>query len=129
MGIMEFNTDLFRRHTIKRWIGHLKTLLGELLANPDLPLGELELLDQQERELLLVKWNDSQGLPEAEQGEGIACVHQLFEKMAQSQPANIALAFKDREMSYQELDQRSNQLAHYLQKTGRRTRPFGWRLS
>ena len=42
------------------------------------------------------------------------CIHQLFEAQAKQSPEAIAVVCGDEQLSYEELDQRSNQLAHYL---------------
>jgi len=46
------------------------------------------------------------------------CVHQLLEDQAHRSPASIAIEFQGRSLSYEELDARSNQLAHFLRKRG-----------
>ena len=46
------------------------------------------------------------------------CIHQLFEEQALRTPDSVAVVFEDQQLSYRELNQRANQLAHYLQKRG-----------
>jgi non-ribosomal peptide synthetase component F len=62
---------------------------------------------------LLVEWNNTQvDYPQDK------CIHQLFESMAEQTPDAIALVFGDKQLSYKELNLRSNKHAHYLKKLG-----------
>ena len=61
---------------------------------------------------LLAEWNQTQAhFPDA-------CVHELFERQAASTPTAAALVFGDQRLSYQELNERANQVAHYLRRRG-----------
>ncbi|HEY7350647.1 MAG TPA: amino acid adenylation domain-containing protein [Ktedonobacterales bacterium] len=113
VGSLEYNIDLFEAATIERMAGHFQTLLQDIAANPDQPLSRLPLLTEAERSQLLVAWNATQAAyPENE------CVHQLFEAQAQRTPEGVALVYEKEQLTYQALNQRANQLAHYLQKLG-----------
>ncbi|MEH2161477.1 MAG: amino acid adenylation domain-containing protein [Nostoc sp.] len=59
---------------------------------------------------LLLEWNENP----ANYVSNI-CIHQLFEYQVEKTPEQIAVIFEDKQVSYQELNQRANQLAHYLQ--------------
>ena len=93
--------------------GQLTALLNSMAANPGQPVAGLELLSQEEKNQVLVEWNDTGADYDRE-----ACVHQLFEQQAQRKPEATALVFEDRELSYGELNQRANQLAGYLVELG-----------
>lgn len=119
---LEYNTDLFDRSTIERMAGHFRTLVESILADPRMPIGELPILTPSEKAYILGEWSQTAG--EYPQGR---LVHQLFEEMAQRQPQEIALVFQGsaagidesiRQMSYAELNQRANLLAHFLIKQG-----------
>jgi amino acid adenylation domain-containing protein len=112
-GQVTYSTDLFDRSTINRLLGHYQTLLAGIIANPDQRLADLPLLSVTERQQLLVEWNrTSKDYPAVE------CLHQLFAAQASRTPAATAVVFADQQLTYQALNQRSNQLAHYLQKLG-----------
>ncbi|HCI81297.1 MAG TPA: hypothetical protein DHW02_16585 [Ktedonobacter sp.] len=65
------------------------------------------------RQQLLVEWNDTAvTYPEDK------CIHHLFEEQVQRTPDAVALVYEDRQLTYQQLNQRANQLAHYLQRLG-----------
>ena len=112
-GFFEYNSDLFDAATIDRMIGHFKTLLGGIVRSPEQPISELPLLGDRERQQLLVDWNDT-----ADNTISPLCIHELFEKQVAQVPDAIALEFTDgqsaQSLTYQELDQRANQLAGYL---------------
>jgi len=46
------------------------------------------------------------------------CIHELFAAQAERTPDAVALVFGEAEMTYQEVDRRANQLAHYLLNQG-----------
>jgi amino acid adenylation domain-containing protein len=66
-----------------------------------------------ERQKLLFEWNNTYKDYASNQ-----CIHQLFELQASLTPEALAVVYKDEQLTYQELNRRSNQLAHYLQKLG-----------
>jgi amino acid adenylation domain-containing protein len=108
----EYNTDLFNPSTIEQLARHFETLLAGVVANPDHRLGDLPLLDEAERRQLLVEWNDTNvEYP-------FRCIHELFAEQAAATPQAVAVIFQDEQITFAELDQRGNQLAHFLQKRG-----------
>ncbi|MBN4004178.1 amino acid adenylation domain-containing protein [Nostoc sp. LPT] len=109
----EYNTDLFDEATIARMLGHFQTMLASIVANPEQRISELPLLTPAERQQLLVEWNNTQtDYPRQ------ACIHQLFESQVESTPNAVALVFAGQELTYQQLNEQANQLAHYLQSLG-----------
>ncbi|MHC5599837.1 MAG: amino acid adenylation domain-containing protein, partial [Nostoc sp.] len=108
----DYNTELFDSQTIQRWMGHFRILLAGIVANLRQRLSELPLLTAAEQQLL-VQWNDTE--VEYPQHQ---CIHQLFEAQVERSPDAIAVVFEDQQLTYEELNQRANQLAHYLQQLG-----------
>ncbi|MBN3878011.1 amino acid adenylation domain-containing protein [Nostoc sp. JL23] len=112
-GVMVYNTDLFDRATISRMVEHFKTLLSAIVANPEERIANLPLLSEAELHQVLVKWNNTQvDYPQYK------CIHQLFEEKVQQYPDSIAVNFANEQLTYQDLNTRSNKLAHHLQKIG-----------
>ncbi|MDP8964820.1 MAG: amino acid adenylation domain-containing protein, partial [Cyanobacteriota bacterium] len=112
-GFVVYSTDLFDAATITRMLGHFQTLLEGIVANPEERLAGLPILSEAERHKLLVEWNNTQiDYPKNQ------CIHQLFEAQVEQTPDAIALVFEDQQVTYRELNTRSNKLAHYLQKQG-----------
>lgn len=107
---IEYRTSLFRPDTIERMAGHLVTLLQAAASDPDQPVGRMPLMGAAELHKILVEWNATGvdfGPP--------TCLHRLFQAQAARTPDNIALIFRDRQLTYHELDQQSDRLAAYLQ--------------
>ncbi|CAM1366010.1 non-ribosomal peptide synthase/polyketide synthase [Tenacibaculum xiamenense] len=102
-------TDLFKEETIARMLENYKTLLKSIVVNMEQPIGDLPILSQQEETQLLDIFNDT-----ATEYPLDKTVVDIFNKQTQETPEAIAAVFEGDELSYEELDQRSNQLAHYL---------------
>ncbi len=107
-GVLEYATSLFDRSTAERMAGHFLTLLDQVAARPQTPLGALDLLGEQERRQLLDGWNDTAWEPDER------TVLERFEEQARTHPDRTALAFGERTVSYGELDTAANRLAQQL---------------
>jgi amino acid adenylation domain-containing protein len=112
-GTLEFNRSLFQRSSIERFAAHLVQVLGEALEDTGRKISELQLLTEAERRQLLVEWNETEA-----DYQGDLCVHEMFEAQVERTPDATALLFEGQQMTYRELDQRANQLAHHLRKSG-----------
>ncbi|NEP72548.1 non-ribosomal peptide synthetase [Okeania sp. SIO2G5] len=109
----DYNADLFDSETIERMAQHFQILLTGIVANPDSPISELPILTEAERNQLLLEWNDT--VVEYPQDK---CIHQLFEEQVQKTPDAVAVVFEKQQLTYQQLNAKANQLAHYLQSLG-----------
>jgi amino acid adenylation domain-containing protein len=110
----EYNADLFEAETIARMVGHYTQLLGSIVANEEKRIAELELLTAGEREQLRV-WSAGAGAGEWRRERW---VHQLFEEQVVQRGAAVAVQDRAAALSYEELNERANQLAHYLKAAG-----------
>nr|WP_322692483.1 non-ribosomal peptide synthetase/type I polyketide synthase [Nostoc sp. DedSLP03] len=108
-----YNTELFNAATIDRWLKHFQTLLGKIVAHPEQRVYELPLLTESEQHQLLVEWNNTQTKYPKEK-----CIHQLFEEQVAKTPNAVAVVFEQQQLTYQQLNERANQLAHHLQSLG-----------
>ncbi|MFN2529809.1 MAG: amino acid adenylation domain-containing protein [Pyrinomonadaceae bacterium] len=109
----EYNTDLFEESTIARMLSHFETLLEGIVRDPDRHISQLPVLTPGERNQLLTDGNATRtDYPREE------CIQQVFEQQVKQTPNSIAAVFKDRQLSYVELDRRANQLAHRLRRLG-----------
>ena len=115
-GVLEYNTDLFEAATVERMAGHFRRLLEGVVEDPDRRLAELPLLTEVEREQLLGEW--SQGPAHDVAASVGASVEALFAGEAARQPEAVALVYGDRNLTYGELERRSNQLARHLRSLG-----------
>jgi amino acid adenylation domain-containing protein len=109
----EYSTDVIEQATVARMLGHFQTLLEGIVADPGQRLSDLPLMGLAERHRLLVEWNDT-----AANYPRDRCIHELFEAQAEQTPAAVALACRDRAVTYRELNARANQLACYLRRRG-----------
>ncbi len=112
-GYFEYATDLFDASTIRRLSSHFKTLLESIVAAPEARLSDLALLDTAERHQLMVEWNDTAAAYPKDK-----CLHELFVEQAARTPDAVAIVYDDSELTYDDLDRRSNQLAHHLRGLG-----------
>ncbi|MBD2202784.1 amino acid adenylation domain-containing protein [Calothrix sp. FACHB-1219] len=112
-GQWEYRSDLFEVTTIKRMVGHFQTLLEAIVANPQQCITALPLLTSTEQNQLLVNWQNNQ----VDYPQDIS-LHQLFEIQVKKTPDAIAVLFENQYLTYDELNQRANQLANYLQNLG-----------
>ena len=138
-----YSCDLFAAGTIERLVTHYQQLLRSIVANPHQPIVTLPLLTQAEWQQLLVDWNDTTTVYPKDK-----CIHHLFEEQAARTPDAVAVimagdkktgACPERAegrqeegespsslpplspsscLTYRELDERANQLAHHLQSLG-----------
>jgi amino acid adenylation domain-containing protein len=110
---LEYNTDLFDRASIERMSEYFLALLHQIVDNPKQKISLLSLISEAEKKQIVVDWNKTDtSYPDK------LSVTQLFEKQVEKTPQNTAVIFEGQEISYCELNQRSNQLAHYLIKHG-----------
>jgi amino acid adenylation domain-containing protein len=110
---MEYNTDIFDDARIVRMVGHYQTLLKAVADDPDRRLAELPLLTDTEHQQLLIDWNQT-----AVDYPKDRCVHELVEEQAEHTPEAVAVVFESTQLTYRQLNDRANQLAHHLQKLG-----------
>jgi amino acid adenylation domain-containing protein len=105
----------FDENALTRMLGHLQTLLESIAANPQQKISKLSMLTAAEIAQLQA-WNQTEAnYPDDK------CVHQLFEAQVDRSPDAIAAVFPHnsrQQLTYRELNSRSNQLAHYLQQLG-----------
>jgi amino acid adenylation domain-containing protein len=112
-GTVEYSTDLYEAATIQRMTAHFKTLLQSVVNNPNQKIGLLPMLEEGEAEQLLNTFNDSEIIYPKDKS-----IIDLFEEQSMATPENTAIVFENETLSYRQLNERSNQLAHYLQSKG-----------
>jgi amino acid adenylation domain-containing protein len=109
---IEYPTDLYRRSRMERMTKHLEILLEAVVADAGQRLSGLTILSSREERQLLHEWNDT-----AAEYPRDLCLHELFEAQVERTPDAIALVSDEEEVTYRELNRRSNQLARYLRTT------------
>jgi amino acid adenylation domain-containing protein len=110
---INYQQDRFDDTAIIRMLEHLRFLLESIIACPEQPIAQLELLPAAERQQILNAWSNSTG-----EYHDDLCLHELFEQQVARTPDATALVYEQQGLSYRELNLRANQLAHYLRGLG-----------
>ncbi|MFH1539621.1 MAG: aminotransferase class III-fold pyridoxal phosphate-dependent enzyme, partial [bacterium] len=105
----EYCTKLFEGRTIQRWTEYYCNILREILKNPEVLLSDVELLSEDEKRRLLVSFNDTRS--DYDCGRTIV---DLFEGQAMKEPDREAVFFRDVRLTYRELNESANRIAHFL---------------
>ncbi len=106
---LAYDASRFDGDTIQKMLEQLQLLLARICTNPEQRLSSYSLLTDSERHQLLFEWNNNRTDYPVDQ-----CVHQLFEKQVEKTPDAVAVRYGERQLTYSELNRRSNQLAHHL---------------
>ncbi len=107
-GFFEYNTDLFDAATVAALAEHLLVLLDGVATDPDRPIGDLPLLTAVEHRRVTVDWNDTAlDVP-------MVTVPEVFQEQTARTPAATALVFRGTRLTFAELNERANRLAHHL---------------
>lgn len=112
-AILEYNTGVFGAPDARRMLRHFQTLLRGIVAHPSEPVAILPLLGPAEKIQILEEWNRT-----ATEYPRNKTVHSLFEEQAARTPAALAVCYGSESLSYERLNERSNQLAHFLRGAG-----------
>ncbi|PCK02582.1 MAG: hypothetical protein COA42_21985 [Alteromonadaceae bacterium] len=119
--VWEYATDLFNAVAIKRMAGHFETLLAAITDKPEQAVCDLPMLTARELENLKHCYDvveDNAGVVNTTEDSAIAShdksIVTLFETQAENTPDNIALVFEKEQLSYRQLNEQANQLAHQL---------------
>jgi surfactin family lipopeptide synthetase A len=111
-GYFTYSTDLFTAETMQRMAMHFQSLLVGVVADPEQPIGRLPLLTTAERQQLLVEWNQTAA------AYPNRSIPHLFEAQVERTPDSIAVVFANHQLTYRQLNDQANQLAHYLRSRG-----------
>jgi amino acid adenylation domain-containing protein len=109
----EYNTDLFEAETIARTVDHFRNLVNSVLKNPDLLVSSIPIMDGEEREQILQRWNDT-----AASTSHDSRIDTAFEKRVSLTRDSTALVFEEKSITYKQLNEDANRVAHYLVKKG-----------
>ena len=110
---LQYDSNVYDRQTAEQMAGWLKRLIESAVSDPETAINKLDILDDIERHRLIVELNDTGRADVKEK-----CIHELFEDQAALTPEAVAAVFEDEFLTYRALNQRANQLAHYLRALG-----------
>lgn len=106
-----YNTGLFNKERILRMAEHLQNVLTVISNNIQCAAGELNVVSEMEQSKIINLFNNT--------GKDYGDAHTiqgLFEKQVIATPADLAVQFGSKTLTYDELNRRSNRLAHYLRR-------------
>ncbi|TPG68111.1 amino acid adenylation domain-containing protein [Brevibacillus laterosporus] len=109
----EYSTSLYKRETIERMAEHLTQIISEAVLDPDRSIAQIDMVTAEEREQLLTTFNDTQADYPIDQ-----LVHALIEQQAIERPDHIALVDEWQQLTYQQFNEKANQLARKLRSIG-----------
>ncbi|HEV2705204.1 MAG TPA: amino acid adenylation domain-containing protein, partial [Pyrinomonadaceae bacterium] len=108
-----YDRSRFDKAAVARLLAQFETILDSMLANRRGHLSDISLLTEVERRKVLVEWNETQADYPAD-----LCIHQLFERRVEATPDVPAVIFEEQQLTYRQLNERANRLAHYLRARG-----------
>lgn len=108
-----YDTNSFKNETITLLARQFHTLIDSAIDNLEATIGELNILDRQQRDRLLIEFNDN-----ATSYPQNKCIHQLFEAQVAKTPNNIAVIFDREKITYSQLNRQADRLANHLQQQG-----------
>ena len=112
-AIIGFNAAIFEQATIERICAQFIRLLDGVTHSLDQTLSSFELLDQAERQRLLVEWNNTQTEFSSDK-----CLHELVESQVERTPERVAVRDGECQLTFDQLNRRANQVAHFLRQQG-----------
>lgn len=107
--LLKYNTDIYSNEQMIGLLSHLEKLMASVARDPKQSLAAIDILSKEDRHLLLNTFNDT--LVDYPKEKTLVS---LFEERVAISPGDIALRQSEWEMTYSELNDRSNQLADYL---------------
>ncbi|WP_308298743.1 non-ribosomal peptide synthetase [Streptomyces sp. GESEQ-35] len=107
-GLLHYSTDLFDQESVEVLVTRMVRVMEAAVADPDRPLGRIEILSAPEQRQILEEWNDTGAEP------ADATLPTLFQSQVALTPERPAVLASDTDLSYGELNERANRLAHHL---------------
>ena len=112
-GYWEYNTNILDADIVEGLTGHFQTLLNAIVADAQQSICKYPLLTAAQKHQLLEEWNHTDTI-----FDNKLCVHQWFEAQVEQTPDAVAVVYEQQKLTYRELNQKANQLAHHLQSLG-----------
>ncbi|MGB7605373.1 MAG: amino acid adenylation domain-containing protein [Lutisporaceae bacterium] len=110
---LEYNIGIYKKLTMERFSKHFINVLKQVVEQDDIKLCDINILSEAERNQILFEFNNTYAEYPSEK-----TIHQLFEEQVERTPDNIAAIYEDKQLTYRELNEKSNQLARVLRDKG-----------
>ncbi|WP_250193353.1 non-ribosomal peptide synthetase [Bacillus velezensis] len=109
----EFNTDIYQKQTIEKWLSYFTRILTKVIENQAIPLGDIHVLDNAETNRVIYQFNQTKSdYPRHE------TISRLFERQAKETPDARAVVYDGQILTYRELNERANRIAAALRSNG-----------
>lgn len=103
---LEYDTLLFKKESVEQILEHYVLILEQIVSNPNVMIEKLQMISAQEKKLILHQFNNT-----ATDYPKDKTVADLLEDQARKTPDKVAITFENKEITYQELNERANQVA------------------
>jgi len=113
---IEYCTALFKRETMERLAGHFLNLLREIVANPYLPISEIDILSKEEKQQILEEFKVSYWEPTSQTYPKDKRIEGLFEQQVEKTPDHIAVVYEDQQLTYRQLNQKANLISKIIKE-------------
>ncbi|MGH0943167.1 amino acid adenylation domain-containing protein [Bacillus mycoides] len=110
---IDYRKELFSKEEINRFFKTMLAVIENTFKNPKQKVSEIEIISEEDKRKSLVEFNN----PKLDFPPQVT-IHELFEQQAMIYPNSIAVTYEKGKVTYRELNEHANQLAHYLQKKG-----------
>jgi fengycin family lipopeptide synthetase D len=109
--IFTYNAQVYDSDVIKSIPGHLENILWQVVENPGVDIDQIEIITEEEKNKLLYEFNDTKAVYPQDK-----TIHELIEAQTFKTPGNTAVVFNDKQLTYQGLNEKTNQLAKVLRE-------------
>ncbi|NEY82417.1 amino acid adenylation domain-containing protein, partial [Bacillus sp. 3H-10] len=110
---LAYDENLYPETIIENMTNHLTNVIEQLVQDEDQKVSQIELLSGEEKHLLLNEFNNTKADYPKDK-----TIYELFEEQVDRTPDNVAVVFEDKQLTYRELNEKSNQVARLLQEKG-----------
>ena len=107
--LYDYNTQTFKEDEIEDLHARILHIIKQVMQNVEIPIKKIEIVTPEEKQFLLYNFNKTKTPYDSQK-----CIHELFEEQVRRTPHKVAVAFEDETLTYQELNEKANQLAYML---------------
>ena len=110
---IEYCTDLFKRQTIEKLFENYMNVIDNIILDSNKKIKDIDIISEEEKNKILYEFNATEmDYPKDK------TISQLFEEQVEKKPNKIAIVFENKKLTYKELNEKANQLANYLRRSG-----------
>ena len=110
---IEYCTDLFKKQTIEKLFEHYMNVIDNIILDSNKKIKNIDIVSEEEKNKILYEFNATEmDYPKDK------TISQLFEEQVEKTPNKIAIVFENKKLTYKELNEKANQLANYLRRSG-----------